>query len=82
MDATEFARRAQIARGAVAADFGEGWMTPGARDMVRIAAFAGFDVPDLVKRVALATKHDGMTGVRLVDRVMGEMADEFPEEQA
>ena len=51
-------------------------MTPGARDMIRIAAFAGFDVPELVKRVAFATKHNGMTGVRLVERVMGEIEDE------
>lgn len=73
---TEFERRAAIARGAIRADFGEGWMTSGARDMVRIAAFAGFDVPELVKRVAFATRHTGMTGVRLVERVMGEMEDE------
>lgn len=73
----EFERRAAIARGAVNGDFGEGWMTTGAKDMIRIAAFAGFDIPDLVKRVALATKHDGMTGPRLVERVMGEMTDEF-----
>jgi hypothetical protein len=75
--ATEFDRRAAVARGAIRADFGEGWMTSGARDMIRIAAFAGFDIPELVKRVAMATKHDGMTGVRLVDRIMGEMEDEF-----
>lgn len=79
MTPTEFDRRAAIARGAISADFGEGWMTSGARDMIRIAAFAGFDIPELVKRVAFATKHDGMTGVRLVDRVMGEMSDEFPD---
>ena len=77
MQATEFERRAAIARGAVPGDFGEGWMTTGARDMVRIAAFAGFDIPTLVKRVALATKHDGYTGPRLVERVMGEMTDEY-----
>jgi hypothetical protein len=69
----EFERRAAIARGAVPGDFGEGWMTSGARDMVRIAAFAGFDIPTLVQRVAVATKHDGMTGPRLVERIMGEM---------
>lgn len=74
---TEFERRAEIARGAVPGDFGEGWMTSGARDMVRIAAFAGFDIPTLVQRVAIATKHDGMTGPRLVERVMGEMQDEI-----
>lgn len=73
---SEFERRAAIARGAIRADFGEGWMTTGARDMVRIAAFAGFDVPELVKRVAMATKHGGNTGPRLVERVMGEMEDE------
>ena len=73
----EFERRAEIARGAVPGDFGEGWMTTGARDMVRIAAFAGFDIPTLVQRVAIATKHDGMTGPRLVERIMGEMDDEI-----
>lgn len=74
MATSEFDRRAAIARGAVRADFGEGWMTTGARDMVRIAAFAGFDVPALVQRVAMASAHrDGMTGPRLVERVMDEM---------
>lgn len=75
---SDFERRAAVARGAIRADFGEGWMTTGARDMVRIAAFAGFDIPELVRRVAIATKHDGMTGPRLVERIMGEMDAEVP----
>lgn len=78
---TEFARRAEIARGAIRADFGEGWMTGGARDMVRIAAFAGFDIPELVKRVAMTANPDRMTNARTVDRVMDEMFREFEGEE-
>lgn len=74
MMTTEFERRAAIARGAITADFGEGWMTSSARDMVRIAAFAGFDVQALVQRVAMTANPNRMTNAATVDRVMGEMS--------
>lgn len=71
--AYDFDRRAEIARGAVPGDFGEGWMTATARDTVRIAAFAGFDVPELVRRIAVASDPDRMTNAGTVERVMGDM---------
>jgi len=37
---------------AIPQDYGMGWMTRPARDMCRIAAFAGFDMRDLTIRLA------------------------------
>lgn len=77
---TEFERRAAIASGAIRADFGEGWMTSAARDMIRMAAFAGFDVQDLVKRVAMTANPDRTTNAATIGRVMDEMyAETAPE---
>ncbi len=47
----EFEARAAMAR-ALPPNFGEGWLSRPARDMVRMAAFAGFDVSALVRRLA------------------------------
>jgi len=46
----EFEARAAVAR-SLPRDFGEGWMSKPARDMFRIALFAGFDRKELVTRL-------------------------------
>jgi hypothetical protein len=73
---SDFERRAAIARNAISADFGEGWMSKAARDMVRIAAFAGFDVKDLVHRVAKTADPNRTTNVATIERVMAEILKE------
>lgn len=73
-----FTARAAAARAALLDLEGDGWMTSSARDLVRIAAFAGFDVQELKLRVALSTSPDRMVNAASVDRVMGEMWAEFP----
>lgn len=74
LDTYCFSERAKAARLAVMDDFGDGWMTKGARDMIRIAAFAGFDVHELKRRVALSTNPSRLVNAGSVERVMGEMA--------
>jgi hypothetical protein len=54
------------------ADFGEGWMSAPARDLMRVALLAGFDAHELGRRIALAS-HQGTTNARTVERIMGEM---------
>ena len=51
LDLQEFHERAALAR-ALPKDFGEGWMSKQAQDMMHIAAFAGFDMQDLTRRLA------------------------------
>lgn len=68
----------RVAAAQAVGNVGDGWMSRNAQDMVRIAAFAGFDTDALVRRVAFATvKNTGRTiNAASVERVMGEMADE------
>lgn len=74
----------------VGPNVGEGWMTGGARDMLRIAAIANFDIKELVTRLAWigtqAKRKGSLINAATVERVMGEMYDEWnakhKEEQA
>lgn len=51
------------------------WLSRSAQDMVRIAAFAGFDIDALLRRVATSTPVRGrVVNVNAVLRVMGEMS--------
>lgn len=69
----------RVAAAQAVGNVGDGWMTRSARDTVRIAAFAGFDVDVLVRRVALSTVRNRgrLINAASVERVMGEMTDEF-----
>ena len=51
VDDAEFEARAARARG-VSDSYGQGWMSRLARDMVIVAAFAGFDLYELTLRLA------------------------------
>ena len=64
-----------IAAAQAVGNVGDGWMSRNAQDMVRIAAFAGFDTDTLVRRVAFATVGNrGRTiNAASVERVMEQM---------
>ena len=53
--------------------------TRGAHDMIRIAAFAGFDMTDLMRRcfVRTARRDTSKINIRTVETIMGEMDAEF-----
>ena len=63
LELADFARRARLAR-AISKDFGQGWMSRNARDMVRVAAFAGFDVQALTVHIA-TTQRDSHRQVNI-----------------
>ena len=55
-------------------DFGDGWLTKSAQDLVRIAVvFAGFDQAELVRRIATAPICGEFTNRATVLRIMGGM---------
>jgi len=54
-------------------DFGDGWMTGNARDLMRIGLIAGFDAGVLARRLARAGKPGRMLNAATVERVLGEM---------
>lgn len=66
----EFEVRAALAR-SLPRGFGEGWMSKPARDMLRIALFAGFDRKALVAR--LIKLKVARVQARHVERVMAEL---------
>lgn len=71
-------RRGDIeAAAAVPRDLGDGWMSRNARDMIVIAAFAGFDRAEVVRRVALRSHPGRTTNAATVERVMAEMDAEW-----
>jgi hypothetical protein len=62
---------------AVPGNLGDGWMSRNARDMVVIAAFAGFDRAEAVRRVALRSNPSRTTNAATVERVLDEMHTEW-----
>lgn len=70
-------QRVHNAQTAVAAGFGDGWMSSSARDMIRIAGFAGFDVAQLKLRVAKSSNPNRSVNTATVERVMAELATEW-----
>lgn len=72
MDA-DFERRAAMARKPTLSP--DVWTKPAA-DMIRIAAFAGFDVQRLIVE-CLKGNCGNRVNIRTVERIMGEMESEF-----
>jgi hypothetical protein len=66
--------RAQAAK--IPPDFGKGWMTKSARDLLRIAAIADFDTKELCLRLAKVKPRGENINARTVERIMAEMAKE------
>lgn len=55
-------------------DFGQGWMTKSARDLVKIAVYvAGVDAKVLISRLARAGERGANINAATVQRVLGEM---------
>jgi len=70
----EFRRRVALAR-RLPPNWGEGWLTRGARDQVRIALFAGFDLQDLMPYLLEASRRSrGLVNAGTVRRIMQELS--------
>lgn len=60
------------------ADFGKGWMTASARDLVKISvAFGGFDRKELARRLALVRGRGDKINTRTVESVLQKMRAEW-----
>lgn len=58
-------------------DFGEGWLTRPAADLIRAAVtVAGFPPGPTVRRVAAAVKPGRRGNIRTAERVLGELSRE------
>lgn len=63
-------------------DFGEGWMTNGARDLAKIAVgLGGFNAKDLARRLAMTKTRGSKINSATVGRVLDEMMQEFQPRQ-
>jgi hypothetical protein len=61
-------------KGHLPADFGDGWLTSSARDLVKIAVcLAGFDAQDLANRLARTKSRGQRLNAATVERVLAEM---------
>jgi hypothetical protein len=60
--------------------FGDGWLSKSAVDMIRVAAFAGFDIAELTRKVAIGSDPSRITNTATVERVMSEMLADFDAE--
>ncbi|KQP62994.1 hypothetical protein [Nocardioides sp. Leaf285] len=74
---TAFDLRAACARLALRPEAGDGWLSANARDMIRIAAFAGFDPDEVLRRVAMRAHPERDVNVRTVEAVLDEMDGEI-----
>lgn len=70
------AERVEAASSAAPEGWGEGWSSAAARDMIRIAAFAGFDPAEVRRRVVRAGRPGRAINAATVERVMAEMQTE------
>lgn len=75
----DFDRRIAAARSLVLSEDG---LTRGARDMLRIAAFAGFDAKDvLVRSFIRRRRSSGRINARTIENTMGEINRELKLEE-
>ena len=74
----EFKSRSELVNSALSPDFGDGWMSQNARDMLRIAIFAGFDPKVMIRQLILrsAKRPKSSLNERSVLAVMGELTNE------
>ena len=74
----DFERRALVVRESLPRDFGDGWMSQAAKDMLRIAIFAGFNTQQLVQQLVMRSARNPhrKVNVRTVEAVLDELGGE------